>query len=175
MTSDSVPGPPTGGERPFSAAFAGPRPQPLPEPLPVPDAVAYLAGRWRVAREMRDAGSGHAGRFTGYAEFRAADDGTGEWLHSEEGVMEWAGAAREARRVLRLAPLGDGTASVSFEDGRPFHELDLRQGRWSATHPCAADRYEGEFTVVSPDEWHLRWEVRGPAKDYVLSSVYVRM
>ncbi|MFI9025311.1 DUF6314 family protein [Streptomyces sp. NPDC053560] len=137
----------------------------------VPDALAYLAGNWSVERELY-AGE-HVGHFSGRAEFRTddADDG---WLHVEEGVMEWDGAQRDASRTLRMTPLPDGSAEVSFADGRPFHTLDLRRGHWTAVHQCAADRYEGTFTVLSPDEWHLRWEVHGPAKDQLLVSVYRR-
>lgn len=140
---------------------------------PVPDVLAYLSGGWSVARELYD--GGHTGRFTGRAEFRAEAEAAGDgWLHVEEGVVEWGGATRNAGRTLRLAPLADGTAEVSFADGRPFHALDLRSGRWTAVHQCAADRYEGTFSVLSPDEWHLRWAVRGPAKDQLLTSVYRR-
>ncbi|MFC6066429.1 DUF6314 family protein [Streptomyces ochraceiscleroticus] len=137
----------------------------------VPDALAYLAGGWSVERELRD--GGHTGRFTGRAEFRVGDADDG-WLHEEEGVVEWGGVTRDAVRTLRMLPLPDGTAEVSFADGRPFHLLDLRRGRWTAVHQCAADRYEGTFTVLSPDEWHLRWAVSGPAKNQLLTSVYRR-
>ncbi|WNE95308.1 DUF6314 family protein [Streptomyces luomodiensis] len=137
----------------------------------VPDALAYLAGGWSVRRELHD--GRHTGSFTGRAEFRV-EDGNDGWVHAEEGVMEWGGAVRDAGRTLLMLPLPDGTAEVSFSDGRPFHLLDLRRGHWTAVHQCAADRYEGTFTVLSPDEWHLRWAVHGPAKNQLLTSVYRR-
>ncbi|WP_064457640.1 DUF6314 family protein [Streptomyces hygroscopicus] len=138
----------------------------------VPDALTYLAGSWSVERELYD--GGNTGSFTGRAEFRT--DGADEaWLHAEEGVVEWGDAAWNAGRTLLMLPLPDGTAEVSFTDGRPFHLLDLRRGRWTAVHQCAADRYEGTFTVLSPDEWHLRWAVCGPTKDQLLTSVYRRV
>lgn len=155
-----------------------------PAPHPVADALAYLAGTWTVRREVHDRSAGRSGWFTGWAEFRAETDagtdaGTGArtdagWLHVEEGVLEWGGARRDARRTLRLLPGADGTAAVAFADGRPFHDLDLADGRWTAWHHCQDDLYEGRFTVVSPDEWRLRWLVRGPAKDQLLDSVYRR-
>lgn len=142
--------------------------------LPVPDAIAYLAGRWSVERELREGapGSEGSGRFTGSAEFRAAGDGL--WLHAEEGVLEWNGVRNRAVRTLRVIPLPDGTADVEFGDGRPFHHLDLRTGSWTAGHPCAPDHYEGTFTILSGQEWHLSWRVRGPAKDQILTSVHRR-
>jgi hypothetical protein len=140
--------------------------------VPVPDTAAYLAGQWSVDRAVVDERSGARGTFIGTAVFRQIGD---ELLEVESGEFVWAGIANRASRTHRLVARGDGTADVLFADGRPFHHLDLRTGHWSTTHPCAADRYDGEFTVVSPDEWHLRWWVEGPAKTQVLTSVYRRI
>ncbi|ARF58534.1 DUF6314 family protein [Streptomyces gilvosporeus] len=144
-----------------------------PAAHPVPDAAAYLAGRWRIVRTVRDLRSGAEGRFRGTAHFRPDPSGAG-LLHCEEGELTWDGAVHPASRTLRLIPLPDGTAEVRFADGRPFHDLDLRSGRWRAVHPCAADRYQGTFTAVAADEWRLEWRVGGPAKDQLLRSVYRR-
>lgn len=138
----------------------------------VPDAVAYLVGRWSIDRTVIDELFGARGSFVGTAEFRRVGD---ELLEEESGEFEWGGVTNPASRSHRLVPRADGTADVLFADGRPFHDLDLRTGRWSTRHPCAADFYDGEFTVVSQDEWHLRWRVSGPAKTQLLTSVYRRI
>ncbi|MFI7101281.1 DUF6314 family protein [Streptomyces sp. NPDC050161] len=151
-----------------------PEPGHPPVRHPVPDAAAYLTGRWSIERTVRDVRSGAAGSFRGTADFRP--DAAGEvLLHVEEGELTWAGTAHPASRTLRLRPRPDGGAEVSFADGRPFHDLDLRRGRWHTVHPCAADRYDGTFTVAGPDEWHLEWRVGGPAKEQLLRSVYRRL
>ncbi|MEV0276483.1 DUF6314 family protein [Streptomyces sp. NPDC050610] len=146
---------------------------------PVPDAAAYLSGAWAVDRELHDLSAGTSGRFRGTAVFRRedGDDGDtdgGALLHIEEGELTWGGTVSTAGRTLRLLPRPDGTAEVTFADGRPFHGLDLRTGVWTARHPCVDDLYEGAFTVVSPDEWRVSWRVGGPAKDQSLRSVYRR-
>ncbi|MFB6438767.1 DUF6314 family protein [Streptomyces sp. NPDC056411] len=157
-------------ERPSPGAAAGPH--------PVADPAAYLTGRWSIDRTVHDLRTGTEGSFRGSALFRpgTAADGVpdGVLLHREEGQLTWDGTASPATRTLRLRPRPDGTAAVDFADGRPFHDLDLTTGRWTTVHPCAADRYEGTFTVVSADEWHLEWRVSGPAKDQLLRSVYRR-
>ena len=143
-----------------------------PEPHPVPDPVAYLAGRWAIARTVRDAASGTEGTFTGIGTF--APDGAG-LAYDERGELDlghWRGASS---RALYYAPDGPGRVAVRFADGRPFHDLDLRAGSWHAHHPCAPDAYDGAFTVVSADEWRQTWHVRGPRKDQVLASVYTRL
>ncbi|MGW7487738.1 DUF6314 family protein [Streptomyces sp. NPDC054786] len=156
------------GPEPGQAPVAGPAPH------PVPDAAAYLSGRWSVERTVYDLRAGTEGSFRGTAEFRP--DPAGETLlHIEEGRLTWGGQANPASRTLRLRPRPDGTAEVDFADGRPFHDLDLRTGHWSAVHPCAEDRYEGTFTALGADTWHLEWRVGGPAKDQLLRSEYRRL
>lgn len=95
--------------------------------------------------------------------------------HAESGEITWNGATRPAGRVVYLYPTGDGAARVTFTDGRPFHDLDLRSGRWNAHHPCGADAYTGSFEVLGPDGWEVTWTVHGPAKDLSLTSFYSRV
>ncbi|MEU1024575.1 DUF6314 family protein [Streptomyces sp. NPDC005904] len=144
---------------------------------PVPEALAHLAGEWRVTRAVRDLAAGSEGRFTGTTRFTPlpAPDGGG-LLHHESGVFTWRGTARPAERTLRFLP-GEvpGTARVEFADGRFFHDLDLRSGHHMAEHPCAADLYRGVFEVYDADRWRTRWRVGGPAKDLLLVTDYVRV
>jgi hypothetical protein len=140
--------------------------------FPVPDALAYLTGRWSIDRVVLDERSGAQGTFRGTADFFAEVEHV---LEVESGEFVWGGVTNPATRTHRLLPRPDGTAEVQFADGRHFHDLDLRTGHWTTRHPCAADLYDGEFTVVSGDEWHLRWRVGGPAKTQLLTSVYRRL
>jgi len=140
---------------------------------PVADVLAYLAGSWRVERTVRDLVSGDEGEFSGTTVFGPLENGG--LLHQESGTFRWQGIPRPAERTLRfLAGEAPGTADVRFADGRPFHDLDLRSGHHVADHPCAADLYRGEFTVLDADHWHTVWRVGGPAKDLVLTTSYVR-
>ncbi|MFK4068854.1 DUF6314 family protein [Streptomyces sp. NPDC029674] len=143
---------------------------------PVPDVLTHLAGAWRVERTVRDLADGSEGRFTGTTLFSPlpAPD-TGGLLHHESGTFTWHGVARPAERTLRFLPGEEpGTARVEFADGRFFHGLDLRTGRWTTDHPCARDLYRGEFEVLDADRWRARWRVGGPAKDLLLVTEYRR-
>ncbi|CAL9624101.1 DUF6314 family protein [Streptomyces sp. enrichment culture] len=140
---------------------------------PVADPLAYLSGRWRVERAVRDLASGDEGRFTGTTVFGPLNGGG--LLHEESGVFTWRGVARPATRTLRFLPGPvPGRAEVRFADGRPFHDLDLTRGRYIADHPCAADLYRGEFTVLDAGRWRTVWRVGGPAKDLELTTDYTR-
>ncbi|WP_105974228.1 DUF6314 family protein [Streptomyces geranii] len=140
---------------------------------PVADALLYLAGSWRVERTVRDLVGADEGAFTGITTFSPLD-GRG-LLQEESGTFVWQGVARPAERTLRfLRGAAPGTADVRFADGRPFHDLDLTSGHWTTDHPCAADLYRGEFTVLDADHWRTVWRVAGPAKDLVLTTAYAR-
>ncbi|MFJ4835542.1 DUF6314 family protein [Streptomyces sp. NPDC088747] len=156
---------------------------------PVADLLAYLAGDWRVERTVRDLASGAEGHFTGTTVFGPLEAGdsaqnTGRpgdagqetgLLHHESGTFVWQGTPRPAERTLWFLPgQGAGTADVRFSDGRPFHDLDLTSGRFVADHPCSADLYRGEFTVLDAHRWRTVWRVAGPAKDLVLATDYTR-
>ncbi|NUO42701.1 MAG: hypothetical protein HOV73_05190 [Streptomyces sp.] len=140
---------------------------------PVPDVLAYLAGSWRVVRSVRDLASGAEGEFSGTTVFSPLEGGG--LLHHESGTFTWQGVPRPAERTLRFLPgPGPGTADVRFADGRPFHDLDLTTGRHVTDHPCSADLYRGEFSVLDADHWRTAWRVGGPAKDLVLTTDYAR-
>jgi hypothetical protein len=136
----------------------------------VGDLRAYLLGTWEVTRTLHDADLG-AGRFDGRATFTAAGDGIA-W--QEAGRMRVGRYDGPARRELRIVPAGRGW-EVRFADGRPFHALDLEGAdACRLEHPCGADRYTGEFSVVGPDEFTIRWRVSGPRKAQALTGRYVR-
>lgn len=139
---------------------------------PVPDVLAFLSGRWRAERTVRDLAGGGLGHFTGTTVFGPLAEGG--LLHRESGTFTWRGVTRPAERTLRFLPAPGGTADVRFADGRPFHDLDLTAGRHTAEHPCSADLYRGEFTVGDADHWRTVWRVRGPAKDLELTTDYAR-
>jgi Family of unknown function (DUF6314) len=130
--------------------------------------VAHLAGTWDVERELRDGAS--TGTFSGTAEF--VPDGAGlRW--DEAGRARFGGHEGEARRALAIVADGDAW-QVRFDDGRSFHDLDLRAGRWPAAHDCGADRYEGLYELDGADAMTVWWRVRGPAKDQRIVSRYRR-
>jgi hypothetical protein len=65
-----------------------------------------------------------------------------------------------------------------------FHKLTILppsgHGGWRATscHLCSADTYDVEyefyFRGVSLEWWTMKYQVRGPSKDYRIESMYRR-
>jgi hypothetical protein len=134
----------------------------------------YLIGRWDIERALSE--GGEEGAFTGVAEFSPAGraDGLMRLVWDEHGRMRWRGNDLEARRRLELVREADGW-SVYFDDGRPFHPLDLSTGSCAAVHPCGEDHYEGEYRVLDEDLFEVVWRVRGPRKDQLIHTRYRRL
>lgn len=147
---------------------------------PVADLRAYLAGSWTISRTMEDRRRGALGRFEGQAGFTS--EGEDLLAYREVGRLALGGFETVAhRRYLYAFPAPRAAphrpphrAEVRFADGRPFHDLDLSDGLWTAGHRCAPDTYRGRFRALGPDRWWARWIVTGPRKDQVLESLFTR-
>lgn len=138
----------------------------------VADLRAYLTGAWRISRTLEDRRRGAHGRFEGEAVF--APGAAGALAYREEGRLALGGFATLAHRRYLYAFPAPILAEVRFADGRPFHELHLGDGRWTAEHLCGADLYRGTFRALGPDQWAADWEITGPRKDQVLRGRFTR-
>ena len=152
----------------------------------------FLDGDWNVERQISDHRTGQAGLFRGRASFRLcaaaavpkevrlagelepADRNGRVLAYEEQGELRFGGHCGPASRSLLYRELADGSADVRFADGREFYRLDLRSGTWSAAHPCRADRYLVTVTRLGADSFTETWRVSGPAKDYELTTTYIR-
>lgn len=107
---------------------------------------------------------------TGRTELVAESDDRVRW--HETGVLVTGGHELPVYRTL-LIVVQDGSWVVTFEDGRYFHPWTPGE---QVEHPCGRDTYLGHVDVRSTaantvDEWTIRWDVTGPAKDYTMTTV----
>lgn len=160
----------------------------------------FLLGRWQLSRSLEDLNSGAAGGLAGVVTFTPVipgeDDGEamvdhpasslrgangGVLRQREEGRLRWSAPdgtlyTGPAARSYFLLPTSEPDAmDVRFDDGRPFHRLDLGTGRWQTVHHCSADSYDLDFAVESADLLTYRWGVTGPAKNLCLRSILRRL
>jgi hypothetical protein len=136
----------------------------------IEDLGAFLVGAWHLRRSIV-AGEVEVGSFTGTGTFGADVDGI--LRYRERGTLHLDGRNAPATRRLTYRVAG-ARAQVAFEDGRPFHDLDLRDGIDEVEHLCGEDRYRGRFEIVDPDTWQHVWWVTGPTKDHVIRTVLER-
>jgi hypothetical protein len=137
----------------------------------VDDLIALLSGRWTVHRRLVDLRSGCEGDFAGTASFEPEADRL-QW--AEAGRLRFGGHEGPAVRRLSIARGPDGWM-VEFDDGRPFHPLDLATGACTVEHRCGDDLYAGEYRLLGPDAFDVRWRVTGPRKDQEIHTTYRRI
>lgn len=120
-------------------------------------------GAWsldRVVRHDDGARASYAGRAA------ATPDGAGlRWR--EEGWLTLADGRRMAAHRTLLWRPGPGGVAVLFEDGCPFHRIDLTRADPGDEHLCAADLYRVSYDLSAWPVWRVRWRVDGPRHAYV--------
>lgn len=147
----------------------------------VPDALAFLAGTWRIERRITDHALAVSGSFTGLARWVPSAAGLAhaelacaELAYTEQGELSFNGHRGTASRSLSYRGRPDSTADVLFADGRYFYHLDPRAGRWQARHDCGRDVYELSARRLGAGSFEEHWRVRGPGKDYEIMTTLVR-
>jgi Family of unknown function (DUF6314) len=139
---------------------------------PAADLASYLVGPWRTVRRITDQRSGATGRPKGEATFTPTPRG----LHYDEwGTLVHGSFRGETTRsywfVFSRHP---AIADVLFDDGRPFHTLDLSSGVADLEHDCGSDRYRGRCRSLDRSSWTLVWKIEGPRKQMLIGTHYVR-
>ena len=123
-------------------------------------------GAWSLDRRIRH-DDGAEATCVGHA--TAVPDGAGlRWR--EEGRLRLPdGRSLAAHRTLLWRPAPEGVA-VLFEDGRPFHRIDLASPAPRDEHLCAADLYRVAYDFASWPVWRMRWRVDGPRHAYAMET-----
>ncbi len=127
--------------------------------------LSDFAGEWTLERMIEPA-QGPSGRFEGTALW--APEATG-LLYEEQGTLKLSGQPAMAahRRYHWHHDLW-----ITFEDGRRFHQVPARGGETS--HWCDPDTYLATYDFESWPQFSVEWTVRGPRKDYQMTTVYRR-
>lgn len=133
---------------------------------------AAFQGAWTISRTIDDHLSGRPGTFTGTAWLTATETGL---RYDESGHLSFP---RQPPLLATRAYLwtwdADGGVVVTFEDGRPFHGFRPEGRSTGIEHPCGADLYVVDYDFTAWPLWQATWRVRGPRKDYTMTSCWRR-
>lgn len=122
---------------------------------------------------MVDRRHGMSGELTGRAHFAPSGRGL---LYDERGTLTFGAHHGPAeQRLIFDFSCGNVRATVSFRDGRAFHDLDLSDGQAIVSHPCGPDLYQGRFVAINAMRWQSAWTVTGPRKDQEIFTRYTRL
>lgn len=130
-----------------------------------------LLDTWELSRSIEPHGS-----FLGHAVFFQVDDRTlsyqemGEMTLSEGHVLDDV----QKRYIYKLE---DDAIAVYFDDGpdkgKLFHRLKFDENGFAeAHHDCPPDTYHTKMQIKSAEEFEIEHVVKGPRKDYKISSHY---
>jgi hypothetical protein len=133
------------------------------------------AGTWSVERQLLDRAAGTRGTFSGVVHFLPTDDDGGVAFR-EEGTMRWPTFTGPASREYLLRPVDRLDAlDVFFDDGRPFHRMSFTPEANLDQHWCDPDTYRVTYSYEGPDAFGYTWDVSGPRKDLLLTSLLRRL
>ncbi len=154
--------------------------EPTAEPWGGPDLVLErLPGRWSLQRIVEGKAS-QQGSMQGVATFRPL--GNGAMAYREEGRLRLPGG--EAFDAFReyLYDRAPGGFAVFFAETprRLFHDVRLHQGgggalAGAAEHLCGQDHYATRYAFHTDGRFVIRHDVRGPRKDYKMTTWYERL
>lgn len=128
-----------------------------------PRELKDFEGAWRFTRAVVEAG-GRVVQVTGRAVWQA--DGAG-LRYTETGEMRLPGHA--PMRVER-SHHWDADLGVFFDGGAFFHHVPPEGG--ATAHWCDPDQYDGVYDFSAWPEFSVTWRVRGPRKDYRMTTRY---
>lgn len=133
-------------------------------------AFGDFVGDWHLARRI-DHAQDPSASFTGRA---VLSDAKGGFWYREDGQLQIKGHAAftAERRYFWIEDAGGVT--VLFDDGRPFHQIDLSGPVSEDRHHCDPDIYDVHYDFTGWPNWTCTWRVQGPRKDYVMISSYSR-
>lgn len=126
-------------------------------------------GVWQLSRRIEQQNAPHA-ELHGSAVLRPDAHGL---CYDETGLLrvgDQPPVTAERRYLWRSGPGAE--IEVLFADGRAFHRIDPADPQDS--HWCDPDRYEVQYDFSRWPRWTSIWHVRGPRKDYVMTSEYRR-
>lgn len=126
--------------------------------------ASFDGGSWQMERVIDDARTGQSQRFSGHAVLQ-------EGVFREVGVLHLDTGPLAASRQYLWSGTGQGL-HIAFDDGRPFHDVDLSQSQPQATHHCDPDLYRVAYDFRAWPDWQATWAVTGPRKDYKMITCY---
>mgnify|MGYP006291481951 FL=1 len=150
-------------------------PDDQPMAMPVADLRAFFEGRWEIVRRIDDRRAGTQHVMQGTGRFQPAASAPATLVYDEAVVWQPAGQTMTGTRRYLIADIAGAAARVLFDDGRPFHALDLSAGTCPVHHDCPPDLYAGSYRLLDQDRFTIRWAVTGPRKDSVLFTTFTRM
>ncbi|WP_205967686.1 DUF6314 family protein [Paraglaciecola sp. 20A4] len=134
-----------------------------------PSCLKDFVGVWQLNRQILQS-SGEAFLFNGAANFAWSDS---QLLYQESGIVTAPDKkVLQAERAYVWQQQAGGKIDVLFDDHRYFHSFTAAKPY--AEHLCGDDHYVVKYDFDYWPCWESTWQVKGPRKDYKMTSLYQR-
>lgn len=135
-----------------------------------------LIGRWTFSREIPNHGT-----MQGTASWTPMPEAKNALFYQEKGSATWNNASTPHDFFRNSIYKLEGNQIVIYFNEMPervYHVLSLEKmkGTCQSSHTCKLDIYEGtyDFRTIRQGMWKSKCRVKGPKKDYEMTTVYVR-
>lgn len=131
----------------------------------------WLLGEWAFEREISGRGPMNGMAAITWVEGKRA-------LYRESGELILKDGQRlQSHQSYFYDQTEDGFEVRFYDTGKLFHQLTFEptpNGDWRATasHNCAADRYDSQYLFQSNGTFEVSHNVEGPRKDYTIRTTY---
>lgn len=133
--------------------------------------LSKFTGTWQLERRIEDLIAQRVGTLLGVAVFTPDQDGL---VYQERGELVFPDRPPMVAERSYLWRATGERIDVLFADARPFHSFDATDPAPQAHHDCAPDCYDVVYDFTGWPMWSSEWHVKGPRKDYVMHSRYMR-
>lgn len=129
-----------------------------------------LIGAWNISREIEN-----FGRASGVATFAYAEVNTINYREDLKVEPFKADSYEAFREYIYKYIKEEDKIIMYFKDLQMFSELETcGESKLSGEHVCSKDNYKVIFDFLNEDKFVVLYDVKGPEKDYKMTTTYIR-
>jgi hypothetical protein len=146
--------------------------------MPTEKLFYSLSGTWNLSRTYTSLlPTLPSGSSTGTAHFTPSSPS--HYLYSEQTLLTPNDGSAPIQGIQKYTyRYNENRINVHFTDGRLFHEIDVNGWKAEAPHLCPPDTYKVRYRFYFKEEvlssWTIDYEVKGPQKNYSMSTLYTK-
>lgn len=138
--------------------------------------LSFFSGVWKIERTITHRFPvGESYQATGLATFSLEKNG--DLLYQEEVEMcslRTKDVFQGTQQYIYKYDSASDTLAKYFSDGRFFYKLEISGNTASGNHFCKEDNYKANYIFKAENIFSLTYLVKGPRKDYIMKTAYVR-
>jgi len=132
----------------------------------------YFVGSWRLERKIIDLRQQKQMGLLGRAELKQSE---GIYKFFETGDLDTGQGVFKATQEYFWQFIGPDNIHINFTDDRLLVSLKFTNNIANGYHFCSPDQYDCDFEILDNNSYASKWRVIGPAKNYQINNLYLRI